>query len=230
MLVMKESVITMNLKKAFQYQKALKELANEFAYECTKSKYYLKITEEHHKDELNKMNANYTYEMETKDLSDLELGKYDLKRVIEIYNAIVNWRTALALGISKAKAGIKIGPKKLDYDAAIIYANDERYVLGYYCNVAELKMNEEEYQEELSLATDMGTAEVRYTMKKTVEPFAEAVEAAAEARRLLKTELDKISDEIEEATLTTKIDEEFEPPVPLNIDLDDLYKHFEEYK
>lgn len=62
----------MNLKKAFQYQKALKELANNLAYEGTLQKYHLKITEEHYKDELNKMNGNYSYAMETKDLSDLE--------------------------------------------------------------------------------------------------------------------------------------------------------------
>lgn len=227
---MKESVIAMNLKKAFQYQKALKELANALAYECTKSKYYVKITEEHHKDEINKMNPNYSYEKEIKDLSDLELGKYDLGRVIEIYNAIVKWRTALALGIAKAKAKIKIGPDELDYDAAIIYANDKRYVLGYYGNVAELKKQEEESLADISLVTDMATADVKYTVKKVVEPIAGAVEAVVEERRLLKAELEKISDEIEEATLTTKIDEKYIPPIPLNIEIEEIYENFEDYK
>lgn len=220
----------MNLKKAFQYQKALKELANEFAYECTKEKYYLSINEEHHKDELNKMNSDYSYALETKDLSDLEIGKYDLKRVIEIYNAIINWRTALALGITKAKAGVQIGPDKLDYDAAIIFANDQRAVVYYYEKLANLKKSEEERLEDFDVVTDCDSATIKYTVKKTVEPHAETVEVAAEARRLLKAKLERISDEIEEITLTTKIGDGFVPPVPLNIDFEDLYKHFEEYK
>lgn len=220
----------MNLKKAFQYQKALKELASELAYECTEEKYFLKITEEHHKEELNKMNSNYSYAMEEKDLSDLELGKYDLKRLIEIYNAIVNWRTTLALGISKAKAGLEIGPDKLDYDAAIIYANDQRCVITYYDRLANMRKYENERSEELALATDCGSAEVHYTVKRRGEPLPETVEVASEARRLLKAKLESISDEIEEATLTTKIEEQFVPPIPLNIDFEDLYKHFEDYK
>lgn len=153
-----------------------------------------------------------------------------MKRIIEIYNAVIKWRTALALGITKAKAGLQIGSDNLDYDAAIIYANDQRNIVYYYDKLAELKKSEEERLEELALATDMGTAAVKYTVRKKVEPFTETVEAATEARRLLKAKLERISDEIEEATLTTRIDSEYEPPVPLNIDLEDLYQHFEDYQ
>lgn len=93
-----------------------------------------------------------------------------------------------------------------------------------------MRKYENERSEELALATDCGSAEVHYTVKRRGEPLPETVEVASEARRLLKAKLESISDEIEEATLTTKIEEQFVPPIPLNIDFEDLYKHFEDYK
>lgn len=219
----------MNLKKAFQYQKALKELEHNVAGTMLRNENYIKITETRLKSEINKMNSEYAFEDETKDLSANKFGKYDLKKVVLIMNSLIKWRTELAKGIAQAKAQTQIGPNKLNYDAALIYANDCRELLWRYSCLAELENDENEKEGSMTVATDMGSATVNYTINTTKTVATEVVRAAADEKLAREAELETLSDEIEAASLGTAIAKEFTPPVPLNITAEDLYANIEKY-
>lgn len=219
----------MNLKKAFQYQKALKELEHNVAGIMLRNENYIEITETRLKSEINKMNSEYAFEDETKDLSANKFGKYDLKKVVLIMNSLIKWRTELAKGIAQAKAQTQIGPNKLNYDAALIYANDCREVLWRYACLAELENDENEKEGCMTVATDMGSATVNYTINTTKTVAPEVVRAAADEKLAREAELEILSDEIEAASLGTAIAKEFTPPIPLNITAEDLYNNIEKY-
>lgn len=58
----------------------------------------------------------------------------------------------LTVHTTLAKAGLEIGPDKLDYDAAIIYANDQRCVITYYDRLANMRKYENERSDVLHQA------------------------------------------------------------------------------
>lgn len=219
----------MNLKKAFQYQKEIRALENNVLGNMLDSEKYVQVTETHCKSEVNKMNSAYCFSDETKDLSSLQYGKYEFAKVLKIYQKLVEWRTNLAKGIAQAKEKVAIGEQGLTYDAAITYVNDQRNVLWYYGKFASLENVETESLGTMNVATDMGTAEVNYNVKRNRVPMEGVVELASQKRLLLQTELDELSDAIEAATLGTQIPKECVPPIPLNITPDELYKNFEKY-
>jgi len=219
----------MNLKKAFQYQKAIKALENSVQNNMLESDRYVKVTEVHYKSEVNKMNSAYSFEDETKDLSSKQYGKYDFAKVLAVYKKLVEWRTNLSRGIAAAKEKVAVGELGLTYDAAIAYANDQREVLWYYGHFAELESVETETVGTMNVTTDMGTAAVNYNVTKTRVPMDGVVELASRLRLELQTELDDLSDAIEAASLGTSIPKECVPPIPLNITPDELYKNFEKY-
>lgn len=219
----------MNLKKAFQYQKALKVLESRVVDTMLNTENYIQITETRLKSEINKMNSEYEFEDEVKDLSSNKFGKYDLNKVIIVLNSLIKWRTELAKGIAQAKAQTQIGPEKLNYDAALVYANDCRDQLWRYGYLAELENDENEKTGSLTVVTDMGSATVGYTINTTKTIAAEVIKAAADEKLTKEAELEALSDEIEAASLGTNIAKEFTPPIPLNITAEDLYSNIERY-
>ena len=220
----------MNLKKAFQYQKALKGLTMEIVQIAGNTRLFVKLTEEHQKEALNMMNPSYSFVNEVKDFSELNAGKYDLAKLKEMYDTIVKWRTNLSKGISQAKSKVDIGEEHLDFDAALIFANDQRYIAQEYKRLSLLQIIQMPRDGSLNVATNMGSASVSYTIVKKETPLPDVVDVATAARTELNAKLDAVSDAIEAATLTVQVEQCYVPPIPISISFEDLYRDFDTYK
>lgn len=228
----------MNLKKAFQFQAALKKLESEVIGSLLDRRVYLKVTKTSKKSVLNGMNEKYTFVDEVKDLSDSQYGKFQIDKAIKALELVTKWRSQLAQGIAKAKTTVSLA-NGMDYDGALIYAKDQRNCLESFRALAypdkvedyydALLIGEKETQEYLTVPTEMGSANLSYTVVTTTTEDEAAQAMAREKLRELTKAVDELSDSIEEAAITTHLDKEFEPPIPINLTAEELYNDLECY-
>lgn len=228
----------MNLKKAFQFQAALKKLESEVIGSLLDRRVYLKVTKTSKKSVLNGMNEKYTFVDEVKDLSDSQYGKFQIDKAIKALELVTKWRSQLAQGIAKAKTTVSLA-NGMDYDGALIYAKDQRNclesfrALAYPDKVEDYYdaplIGEKETQEYLTVPTEMGSANLSYTVVTTTTEDEAAQAMAREKLRELTKAVDELSDSIEEAAITTHLDKKFEPPIPINLTAEELYNDLECY-
>lgn len=233
----------MNLKKAFQYQKQISKImidiiGDEFEpfHSPEKDKTaaanpykFLAVKEVHKRSELNFLfpEEQQNYQDEVKELRSYNTKGYELPKLIAIYAYLADCRRRLAQAIAEAKLALKIGAQGYSYDAAVIYANDLRKTLKLYGYIANLGESECDEEQSLTFIRNSEKLQASYTLTRVKTPLTGVVEAAKkEYNRLLELTSD-LSDAIEAAALTSRIDDKAVPAFPLTVDLDYIYEHFE---
>ncbi len=228
----------MNLKKAFQYQKAIKNIMDElnsWDYELTGTaaltpEKFVEVKEIHKRSELNYLfpAEERNYQDEEKSKKSLNVQGYELPKLLAIYNYLAVCRRKLAQAIADCKNEMEIGEEKFSYDAAVIYANDLRAALKIYEDLASLQEEESESVKELTFSSNNEKLSAEYTVTTVKTPLPGVVETAkAEYHRVLAY-TSELSDMIEAAALTSRLAPAAEPAFPITANLDYIYRHFEE--
>lgn len=226
----------MNLKKAFQYQKAIKNIMDELIFSNLGSSAALlpakfcEIKDIHKRSELNYLfpTEERNYQDEVKIKKSLNVQGYELPKLLAIYSYLAVCRRKLAQAIADCKNEMQIGEEKFSYDAAVIYANDLRATLTIYEVLASLKEEESESVKELTFSNNNEKLSAEYTVTTVSAPLPGVVEAAkAEYHRVLAY-TSELSDMIEAAALTSRLAPDAEPAFPVTANLNYIYEHFEE--
>lgn len=234
----------MNLKKAFQYQKQIGKLMTDIVgddLEIIKTPVNTKTTaaanpnkflvnkEVYKRSELNYLfpTEQQIYKDEVKVLKSYNTKGYALPKLIAVYNYLADCRRLLAEAIAKTKLSLKIGANAYSYDAAVIYANDLRKTLTLYDCIANMGETEKDEVQKLAFSRNNEKLIAEYTVTNVKTPILEAVQAAkTEYDRLLEL-TSELSDAIEAAALTSRIDNKAVPAFPVTADLDYIYTHLE---
>lgn len=234
----------MNLKKAFQYQRQISKIMiaiigdefetahSPFNYDTAAANPYkfLEVKEVYKRSELNFLfpEEPQNYKDEEKLLKSYNTKGYELPKLIAIYAYLADCRRRLAQAIAEAKLSLRIGEQGYSYDAAVIYANDLRKTLKLYGHIADMVEDEHDEVQSLTFSRNNEKLQANYTVTRVKTPLPGVVEAAkAEYNRVLELTSD-LSDAIEAAVLTSRIDEQAVPAFPLTADLDYIYAHFAE--
>lgn len=233
----------MNLKKAFQYQKQISKIMTEIIgdeFETSHSPLncntaaanpykFLAVKEVYKRSELNFLfpEEQQNYQDEVKELKSYNTKGYELPKLIAVYAYLADCRRRLAQAIAEAKLSLKIGAQGYSYDAAVIYANDLRKTLKLYGYIANMVESERDEEQSLTFSRNSEKLQASYTLTRVKTPLPRVVEAAkAEYNRILELTSD-LSDAIEAAALTSRLDDKAVPAFPLTADLDYIYEHFE---
>lgn len=219
----------MNLKKAFQFQKAIDSLQYNIVNEALEKEKFQKVVENHKRSELNYY-FNYAvnnYKDEQKVKKSKNLKNYEFRKLMELYNFLTECRVKLAGAISHTKDQIRIGEEGLTYDAAVVKSNDFRYVLSYYETLSNMEEVESESKEYITFNNGTEKLQASYTVVTTTKPDKEVVELARQEYFRIKELTNDLSDAIEAAAITSRIDDKAIPGFPVTADLDYLYEHYE---
>ena len=167
------------------------------------------------------------YKDEVKVLKSYNTKGYALPKLIAVYNYLADCRRLLAEAIAKTKLSLKIGANAYSYDAAVIYANDLRKTLTLYDCIANMGETEKDEVQKLAFSRNNEKLIAEYTVTHVKTPILEAVQSAkTEYDRLLEL-TSELSDAIEAAALTSRIDNKAVPAFPVTADLDYIYTHLE---
>lgn len=221
----------MNLKKAFQYQRLIRNIQLEIVSDAMDYENFETVEENHKRSELNFYfnDANKTYADEIRIRKSKNVRNYDFGRLLDVYKYLAGCRVKLAEAIAEVKGKALIGDAGLSYDAAVLKAGDLRNLVAQ-CEALARRV-EEEHDNIASLNFTQGTEKVQanYTITVTHRPDKAVVAKARAAYEKLKEEANDLSDAVEAAALTSKIPKEAEPAFPVTADLDYIYKNLEKY-
>ncbi|WP_293696624.1 hypothetical protein [uncultured Phascolarctobacterium sp.] len=226
----------MNLKKAFQYQKAIKKIMDELI-SCNSINNpallpanFCEVKDIHKRSELNYLfpTEERNYQDEVKIKKSLNVQGYELPKLLQIYNYLAVCRRKLAQAIADCKNEMEIGAEKFSYDAAVIYANDLRAPLTIYEVMVSLKEEERNSINEITFSSNNEKLSAEYTVTTVTRPLPGVVEAAKAEYNRVRAYTAELSDMIEAATLMSRLDPAAEPAFPVTANLNYIYEHFEE--
>ncbi len=226
----------MNLKKAFQYQKAIKNIMDELI-SCNLGSSaallpakFCEVKDIHKRSELNYLfpTEERNYQDEVKIKKSLNFQGYELPKLLKIYSYLAVCRRKLAQAIADCKNEMQIGEQKFSYDAAVIYANDLRATLTIYEVLVSLKEEERNSVNEITFSSNNEKLSAEYTVTTVTKPLPGVVEVAKAEYNRIRAYTADLSDMIEAAALMSRLNPAAEPAFPITANLDYIYEHFEE--